>query len=260
MSESGQAYPREECHESDSSERRRVGVLLWTPNSYDSMQNDIVLSIECNRIHMSNASESMWGCRKPEIGRLSHLLLFRLKTSKRLPLEIRSRSRGRGRKLHFNLSRQLFPSIGSLFSLSPLLLLRRGTVRLFLGLSTGRRSAEPSRANRLLIQLFVSRFFLRAVESEIWPGPGPGAGLWAWAWAWAWAIPSHPLIQLQMQMFQFAQRRSAAAHTVDANECWPSNQHTHGRSVGRSQPVCSMFYSAFLRRMHALKLSRVLFN
>jgi hypothetical protein len=88
----------------NSSERRRVGVLLWTPNSYDSMQNDIVLSIECNRIHMSNASESMWGCRKPEIGRLSHLFVFRLKTSKRLPLSRdQIKVKGKGKKASFQL-------------------------------------------------------------------------------------------------------------------------------------------------------------
>jgi hypothetical protein len=92
-----------------ANERRRVGVLLWTPNSYDdSMQNDIVLSIECNRIHMSNASESMWGCRKPEIGRLSHLFVFRLKTSNRLPLsrdqiKVKGKGKGKGKKASFQL-------------------------------------------------------------------------------------------------------------------------------------------------------------
>jgi hypothetical protein len=97
-----------------ANERRRVGVLLWTPNSYDdSMQNDIVLSIECNRIHMSNASESMWGCRKPEIGRLSHLfVLFRLKTSNRLPPsrdQIKVKGKGKGKKASFQLESSTFP-------------------------------------------------------------------------------------------------------------------------------------------------------
>lgn len=78
----------------------------------------MTLSIECNRIHMSNASESICRCRKPEIDWLSHLFLFRLKTSKGF-----SRDPIKGKK-RFNLSRQLFLG-GSLLSLNPLL--RRGT-------------------------------------------------------------------------------------------------------------------------------------
>jgi hypothetical protein len=156
---------------------------------------------------MSNASESICRCRKPEIGRLSHLFLFRLKTSKRLL----SRS-DQGEK-SFNLSRQLFLRVAILSE--PTSSSRHGAS--LLG-PVDRRSAKPTDFSS------SCSFLVSVVESEIW---AERFHLTRWTGTSEWKE------QIQLQCFSLRSAYSGCQLML-------AIESTHGHSVSALNVLFSL--------------------